>query len=75
MINYRVGNVVALKKGHPCGTNAWIIRRTGTEIKLECAGCGREVWMDRPTFHKSLRKIQNKEGKFVSILHYTGEDE
>lgn len=70
MVNYEVGDVVTLKKGHPCGANVWIIRRTGSEIKLECSGCGRVLWMDRPSFTKNLRKIKNEEGKFVSVLHY-----
>ncbi|MDD7362610.1 MAG: DUF951 domain-containing protein [Peptoniphilus sp.] len=70
---YEVGDVVSLKKGHPCGENLWKIRRTGVDVKLECCGCGRSIWMTRMEFEKRVRKI--KEGdKMVSIVHH-GHDE
>lgn len=66
---YEVGDVVTLKKGHPCGENRWEILRTGVDIKLKCLGCGRQVWLSRMDFEKRLRKI-SEDGKFVSILHH-----
>lgn len=75
MSKYQVGDHVTLKKGHPCGTNDWIILRTGVDIKLACAGCQRVVWLKRTEFNKRLRKIQNEEGKFVSIVHFEREEE
>lgn len=70
MVKYKIGDRVMLKKGHPCGNNEWIIKRTGVEIKLECSACGRMVMMKRTDFHKWLRKIMNEEGKFVSIVNF-----
>ncbi len=67
---YRVGDHVTLKKGHPCGENHWEILRTGVDIKLECLGCHRQIWLPRMDFHKRLRKIQTPEGKWISIVHY-----
>lgn len=71
---YRVHDFVALKKGHPCGQNLWIILRTGADIKLECQGCKKQVWLSRPEFEKRLRKIKNKDGKMVSIVNFIRED-
>lgn len=69
-MKYRLGDVVTLKKGHPCGENMWEIMRTGAEIRLKCLGCDRQIWMKRLDFDKALRRIKDQEGKFVSIVHY-----
>lgn len=48
--------VVELKKAHPCGSNAWIVRRVGADIRLECSGCGHKVMMGRADFERSYRR-------------------
>lgn len=74
-MKYKVNNIVTLKKGHPCGENKWEILRTGADIKLKCLGCDKIVWLTRLEFNKRIRKIQDKNGKFVSIVHYEPEDD
>lgn len=74
MKKYKIGDIITLKKGHPCGANEWKIIRTGVDIKLECQGCNREIWMKRTDFEKRIRRIKNKEGKWVSIVNYEPED-
>lgn len=54
---YKLEDHVIMKKGHPCGTNEWIITRLGVDIKLKCVGCGREIMMDRLEFERKLKKI------------------
>lgn len=56
-MEYNLGNVVVLKKGHPCGTNEWEIVRTGADFKLRCRGCDRLVMMPRKNFEKSVKKV------------------
>lgn len=70
MVKYMVGDHVKLKKGHPCGNNEWLIKRTGVEIKLECTLCQRTVLVKRTDFHKWIRKIRNDQGKYVSIVNF-----
>ena len=72
-MKYKVNDIVTLKKGHPCGENKWEILRTGADIKLKCLGCDKIVWLTRLEFNKRIRKIQDKNGKFVSIVHYEPE--
>ncbi len=72
MLNYELGDVVTLKKGHPCGENKWEITRTGVDIKLKCLGCGRVIWMSRMDFEKRVRKIL-VDDKFISIVHHKKE--
>nr|WP_281683114.1 DUF951 domain-containing protein [Finegoldia magna] len=74
-MKYKVNDIITLKKGHPCGENKWEILRTGADIKLKCLGCDKIVWLTRLEFNKRIRKIQDKNGKFVSIVHYEPEDD
>ena len=74
-MKYKVNDIVTLKKGHPCGENKWEILRTGADIKLKCLGCDKIVWLTRLEFNKRIRKIQDKNGKFVSIVHYEPDDD
>lgn len=74
-MKYKVNDIITLKKGHPCGENKWKILRTGADIKLQCLGCDKIVWLTRLEFNKRIRKIQDKNGKFVSIVHYEPEDD
>ena len=56
-MDYQIGNIVMLKKGHPCGTNEWKIIRVGADFKLKCMGCNRIVMVPRKTFEKSVKKV------------------
>lgn len=56
-VTIKLGDVVTLKKGHPCGENRWEIIRFGTDCKIKCLGCGRIVLIDRPTLKKRIKKI------------------
>ncbi len=75
MKKYKINDIVTLKKGHPCGENMWLIERMGADMKLRCLGCDKIVWMKRIGFDKKIRRIKNKEGKFVSIVNYEPEEE
>jgi hypothetical protein len=52
----QVGDQVELRKGHPCGTNAWVVRRIGADIGLTCQGCGRRVMLTRREFGRRLKR-------------------
>lgn len=51
----RMGDVVKLKKPHPCGANEWEVTRLGADIKLQCHGCGRSVMLERYEFDRRFR--------------------
>ena len=57
---YVLGNIVEMKKGHPCGANEWKITRIGADIKIKCLGCGNVVMLSRHNFEKSVKKIEEK---------------
>ena len=56
-MNLSLGDVVQMRKAHPCGSDRWEIIRTGADIKIKCLGCGRIVMLDRPEFEKRIKKI------------------
>ena len=55
--NYKLGDIVEMKKPHDCQTNKWQITRMGVYIKIKCVNCNREIMMDRLEFDKKLKKI------------------
>mgnify|MGYP000562871095 CR=1 FL=1 len=57
IVKYNIGDIVQLKKPHPCGENKWEITRTGLDFKLKCLGCARQVWLTRRDFEKRLKKV------------------
>ncbi len=52
-----VGDVVQLRKPHPCGNDVWHVTRIGADIGLQCKGCGRRVMLDRIVFERRLRRV------------------
>ncbi|AND86283.1 DUF951 family protein [Clostridium tyrobutyricum] len=54
---FYIGDIVEMKKGHPCGSNNWEVIRLGADIKIKCLGCGRIVMLSRNKFEKSVKKV------------------
>ncbi|MDY5940031.1 MAG: DUF951 domain-containing protein [Eubacteriales bacterium] len=52
-----VGDTVEMKKQHPCGTDRFRILRVGSDIRLVCTGCGRDLTLPRERLEKSIKKI------------------
>ena len=56
-MDIHVGDVLELKKAHPCGSHEWLVLRVGMDFKLRCAGCGHELMIPRAKAEKSVKKI------------------
>ena len=54
---YDVGDIVKLKKPHPCGCNEFLVTRIGMDFKIKCTKCSHEVMVPRKNVEKSIRKI------------------
>lgn len=52
-----VGDIVKMKKQHPCGGDEWRILRVGMDIRIKCLKCGRMVLLPRPRFERGIKKI------------------
>jgi len=57
------GDVVALRKPHPCGGTDWEVTRVGADIGLKCLGCGRVVMLPRHEFRLRLHHIVRPSAK------------
>ena len=62
-MTYEVGDIVKLKKPHPCGSREWEILRVGADFRLKCTGCGHQVMMARPRVEKSTRGLRSADGE------------
>lgn len=63
---FNLGDIVEMKKDHPCGSKDWEIIRMGADIKIKCCGCGRIIMLPRSKFEKDMKKIvkcNNEENK------------
>ena len=52
-----LGDVVQMRKPHPCGGLIWTVTRTGADIKIRCNTCAHVVMLDRETFLKRRKKV------------------
>ncbi len=57
MKEYGLGDIVEMKKGHPCGANSWKVIRLGADIKIKCTECNRIVMIPKIKFDKEIKKI------------------
>ena len=51
------GMRVQLRKMHPCGGNEWVVTRTGADIGMLCARCGRRAMLEREEFERRVRHV------------------
>lgn len=54
-MNFEIGQVIKLKKPHPCGGNIWEIQRTGMDFRLKCLKCSHSVMVPRKLVEKNFK--------------------
>ena len=60
-MDIQVGDVLELKKQHPCGSREWQVLRVGMDFKLRCTGCGHEMMVPRSKAEKAVKKVKRTE--------------
>ena len=50
-----MGDVVRLKKAHPCGSNEWVVVRLGADIGIKCLKCQHYVLLERPVLERRIK--------------------
>lgn len=55
-----VGDIVKMKKAHPCGSAEWEVTRTGMDFGIKCCGCGRFTMLSRVKFEKATKELVKK---------------
>jgi hypothetical protein len=61
-IKFDVGNIVELKKPHPCGSKQFKILRVGSEMRIQCLGCSHDMTIDRVKLEKAVKHFVDKDG-------------
>lgn len=56
-MDVQLGDVLVMKKAHPCGEKCWLVLRTGADFRLRCQGCGHEIMVPRFKAEKNIRQI------------------
>ena len=61
IVRFYVGDVLEMKKTHPCGDNRFDVLRVGAQVRVRCVGCGRDMVLDRIKLEKSIRRVHTSE--------------
>ena len=57
-MDIRAGDIVTLKKPHPCGEKKFLVTRIGMDFKIRCVKCGREVMVPRAKIEKNIKAVE-----------------
>jgi len=52
-----VGDVLVMKKKHPCGNDLFLVLRVGSDVRIVCKSCGRDLTLDRIKLEKSVKQL------------------
>ncbi|WP_036610976.1 DUF951 domain-containing protein [Oribacterium sp. P6A1] len=58
MDNIELGDIITVKKKHPCGSAEWEVLRVGADIRLKCLGCGHMLLLPRSKVSTMIRKVR-----------------
>jgi hypothetical protein len=59
-IEIKPGDVVRLRKAHPCGSYEWEVVRVGADISLKCLKCQRKVLLERDVLGRRVKEFVSK---------------
>ena len=59
-MDIQVGEILRLKKQHPCGSKEWEVLRVGADFRLKCMGCGHQIMIARKMLEKNVKEIKQK---------------
>ena len=60
-MDIQIGDILTMKKPHPCGSRDWQVLRIGADFKLRCCGCGHEVMGARTKFEKNVKQVKREQ--------------
>lgn len=59
-MDIKVGDIITVRKPHPCGSSSFEVLRIGMDFKIRCQGCGREIMLPRQKAEKSIRTLNGE---------------
>jgi hypothetical protein len=61
IVRFDAGDILVLKKKHPCSADTFRVMRTGSDVRIVRTGCGRDMTLKRETLEKSIKSVKPKE--------------
>lgn len=61
ILHFALGDLLEMKKPHPCGARVMCVMRVGSDMRVVCTGCGRDLTLPRVKLEKAVRQILPKE--------------
>lgn len=61
IIRFQTGDILELKKPHPCGEKCFRVLRSGSDVRIECTSCGRDLTLPREKLERSVKKVIKEE--------------
>lgn len=58
IITFSVGDVLEMKKKHPCGASELKVARVGSDVRVICLGCGRDMTVPRVKLERSIKRVR-----------------
>lgn len=62
IIRFFTGDVLVMKKMHPCGENRFKVARAGSDVRIICLKCARDITVERLKLEKNIKQVISKEG-------------
>ncbi len=66
-MDIRLGDILVMKKAHPCGDKQWKVLRVGADFRLKCLGCGHEIMVPRLKAEKNIRNVIREENPSTEL--------
>ena len=66
-MDIRLGDILVMKKAHPCGDKQWKVLRVGADFRLKCLGCGHEIMVPRLKAEKNIRNVIREENPSTQL--------
>ena len=63
IVQFTTGDILVMKKPHPCGQSSFRVARTGSDVRIICLGCGRDVTLGRLKLEKNIKSVISEEEK------------
>jgi len=60
IIKLAVGDLLHMKKPHPCGADSFKVLRVGSDIRMVCTGCGRDLTISRLKIEKNIKMVNEE---------------
>lgn len=65
IVRFSVGDTLVMRKPHPCGENKFRVARTGSDVRIICLKCGRDVTVERLKLERNIKSVISPEGEGV----------